>query len=90
MKSVIEQIREYLENTYAWVNGGDLERMTFITEKGQRAKPSNISKRLRELAAAKIIDKDMKNGSVWYHGKNKVVLPPAFAPKKEIKNNQLL
>jgi hypothetical protein len=40
--------------------------MTFLTEKGTPAKPSNISKRLRELSAAKKIEKDIKNGSVWY------------------------
>ena len=59
MKSVALQIQEYLERRTEWVNGGDLERMTFITEKGSRAKPSNISKRLRELSAAEKIRKDL-------------------------------
>ena len=67
MKSVAEQLVEYLKYMMGgWINGGDLERMTFLTEKGTAAKPSNISKRLRELSAAKKIEKDIKNGSVWY------------------------
>jgi hypothetical protein len=85
MDSVAQQIREHLEKTYAWVNGGELERMIFLTLKGKPAKPSNISKRLRELSAEKIIDKDLRDGSIWYHGKNKITLPAPFPVKKENK-----
>lgn len=88
-KSVALQIKEYLEDTRIWINGGDLERMIFITEKGKPAKPSNISKRLRELWTAEKIDKDLRDGSIWYRRKPQNIVEIAgvqiqvFARKKK-------
>jgi hypothetical protein len=71
MDSVQSQIQTYLERHYPEeVNGGILERMTFLTSKQFAAKPSNVNRRLRELAADGKIIATIKNGSVWYKAKH--------------------
>ena len=90
--SIKSQLQTYLESHYPTVfNGGELEWMIFNTDKGFPAKPSNISRRLRELAEAEEINKSEKNGSVWYqarHGRELNGVP--IFRKVEVKQLKLI
>lgn len=60
--------RQYVTGEYAWVNGGEIERLSLAA--GYKA--SNGSRRLRELHVERVLDRDeTEKGSVKYRYSSK-------------------
>lgn len=59
------RILKYVRNNGAWINGGEIERLTL----GAGYKASTGSRICRKLAEDGVILAEIRNGSVWYKTK---------------------
>jgi hypothetical protein len=51
---------------HGWTASGDIQRMEWRDKKGNLATPSNISRRLRELAADGVLEIQIRRGHAHY------------------------
>jgi hypothetical protein len=64
--TIREQLAKHLRDGHGWVSSGDLQRMEWRDSHGALATPSNISRRLRELAADGVLEVQLRKGHAWY------------------------
>jgi len=64
--SISDQLARFMRNGHGWVASGDLQRMDWRDKKGNLATPSNISRRLRELAADGVLEVQIRHGHAHY------------------------
>jgi len=87
MKSVSEQLRDYLQSVApTQVSSGDLQRMTWTNKDGTLAVPRTVVRRLQELAEEGTLTVETKKKNhAWYcYGapapKPKQVMTQMFTP----------
>lgn len=71
--SISDQLARFMRNGHGWVASGDLQRMNWRDKKGNLATPSNISRRLRELAADGILEVQIRRGHAHYRLAQKIL-----------------
>jgi hypothetical protein len=64
--SISEQLAKFLRNGHGFVASGDLQRIIWRDKHGNLATPSNISRRLRELAADGVLQVQIRRGHAYY------------------------
>jgi hypothetical protein len=64
--TIREQLTKHLREGHGWVASGDLQRMEWRDSHGRLATPSNISRRLRELAADGVLEVQLRRGHAYY------------------------
>ena len=64
--SISDQLAKFMRNGHGWVASGDLQRMEWRDKKGNLATPSNISTRLRELAADGVLEVQIRRNHAHY------------------------
>lgn len=62
-----------------WVSGAALERREWRNDKGIIYKPSNVSRRLRDLENDAVTESKLQNGHVWYRLKKEAHKPKIVA-----------
>ena len=68
--SLKEEILNFLKAKNDWVHSGDIEQLSFSL--GYKA--DNGGRRCRELSNSGLIEKELRNGSVWYRcGESQIV-----------------
>jgi hypothetical protein len=64
--SISDQLARFMRNGHGWVASDDLQRMDCRDKKGNLVTPSNISTRLRELAADGVLEVQIRRGHAHY------------------------
>jgi DNA-binding HxlR family transcriptional regulator len=64
--SISDQLAKFLREGHGWIASGDLQRMEWLDKRGNLATPSNISRRLRELAAEGVLEVQIRHGHAHY------------------------
>jgi hypothetical protein len=64
--SISDQLAKFMRDGHRWVASGDLQRMDWRDKKGNLATPSNISRRLTELAADGVLEVQIRRGHTHY------------------------
>ena len=67
-----EQLAKFLRDGHGFVASGDLQRMEWRDSHGAIATPSNISRRLRELAVDGVLEVQIRKGHAHYRLAQKV------------------
>ena len=70
--TIREQLAKYLRAGHGFVSSGDLQRMEWRDSHGALATPSNISRRLRELAVEGVLEVQLRKGHAHYRLAQKV------------------
>jgi len=64
--TIREQLTKHLRDGHGFVSSGDLQRIEWRDSRGALATPSNISRRLRELAADGVLEVQIRGGHACY------------------------
>ena len=63
--TIREQLTKHLRDGHGFVSSGDLQRIEWRDSRGALATPSNISRRLRELAADGVLEVQIRGGHAY-------------------------
>jgi DNA-binding HxlR family transcriptional regulator len=66
MNTLKEKLTQHLRDGHGFVASGDLQRLPWKDSRGNLVTPSNISRRLRELAAEGILQVQIRRGHAYY------------------------
>jgi hypothetical protein len=69
---ISDQLARFMRKGHGWVASGDIQRMEWRDNKGNLATPSNISRRLRELAVAGVLEVQIRRGHAHYRLAQKI------------------
>jgi hypothetical protein len=69
--TIRDQLAKHLREGHGFIASGDLQRMEWRDSLGKLATPSNISRRLRELAVDGVLEVQIRRGHAHYRAVQK-------------------
>lgn len=64
--SLKDQLAKHMRDGHSFISSGDLQRLPWKDSRGNLVTPSNISRRLRELAAEGVLQVQIRRGYAYY------------------------